>query len=706
MKKYKLIVIFLAFTLILTSCGISNSDTASFNTAKVDLHSDTFTQLDAADNQWQGEGECYALKTYDAVINNETQVVLEVIPLQSGIFCVVTPAIKPEGYWIQHDGEEIYSSPNYFYAAAASDDGIWILENDLSGGESNYSLLLISQKGEIQESINVSEKNISQKYSRSLICSEDKLCLISGNNELVVISTDGNYVCSIALPDETFYPVAGNDGQIYLVQPTDDGNQLYLVDINSFSFSKSILCNNGNVYSGADDYFLLLKNSNGLYTIMQNGNIEPIIIWAECNISINGLFSIYSIEENQFLLMSETGPFILHPADFSEIERKTTLQIATISQDNTLKKLVSDFNNKNLKYNVQILDYSDNGTFEAEVALTRLNTEILSGHYPDMICFSHINPYPFISKNLLANLKDFFDQDEEIKIEDIAIADALDHRDGIYYISGSFSFETLVGKYSGFGDRYGWTLAEYLSLEKTLPDEIETIHNMTKENFVDSIVSRYIRTAIDWENCKCNFNTPEFRELLEAGNCIRETPENSTNMSYGYGPTKVGEGTRIASLSWVDSVWKLAYEEKMAGCKLSFIGWPTVYGSCGTDAYLIEPIGVINQGDNINGCWEFIKFTLLYPDMNAENLPVYMPNLQAKVDAAKQDEELPVQMSDYDAERLFSLISEINNVAIYDETVLDIIHKESASFFNGDKTAEEAAKIIQSKASIYVAEQS
>lgn len=124
MKKCKLIVIFLAFTLILTSCGISNSDTASFNTAKVDLHSDTFTQLDAADNQWQGEGECYALKTYDAVINNETQVVLEVIPLQSGIFCVVTPAIIPEGYWIQHDGEEIYSSPNYFYAAAASDDGI------------------------------------------------------------------------------------------------------------------------------------------------------------------------------------------------------------------------------------------------------------------------------------------------------------------------------------------------------------------------------------------------------------------------------------------------------------------------------------------------------------------------------------------------------------------------------------------------------
>lgn len=706
MKKNKLIVILLAFTLILTSCGTSIADTTSFNTAKDDSPIDTSPQLDAADNQWQGEGKCYALETYDAVITKETQVVLEVIPLHNNIFCVVTPALISEGYWLQHDGEEIFSSPNYFYAAAASNEGIWILENDLSDGKSNYSLLLISQKGEIQKSINLSEKNTSESYRRLLICSDDNLYLISGKNDLVVISTDGNFVCSIALPDETFYPVAGSDGKVYLVQPTKESNQLYLVDVNSSTFSKSLLCNNGNIYNGMDDYFLLLKNSSGLYAIMPNGNIDPIVIWAECNITINGLFSIYSIRDEQFLLMSETGPFILSPADFSGIEKKTTLQIATIRQSNALKKVVSDFNNNNSKYSVQILDYSDNGTFESEIALSRLNTEILSGNYPDMICFSHINPYPYISKNLLANLEAFFNQDEEINIEDIAIANALDSHDGIYYISGVFNFETLVGRYSDFGDRYGWTLAEYLNLEKTVPDEIETIHNMTKESFINFIVSRYIRTAIDWDNCKCNFNTPEFIELLEAGSRIRETPENPANMSYGYGPTKVGEGTRIVSLSWVETVWKLAFEEQMAGCKLSFIGWPTVDGNCGSDVHLIEPVGIVNQGDNINGCWEFIKFTLLYPDMNAENLPAYIPLLQAKVDNAKENEDLPVQISDYDAERLFSLISKIENVAIYDETVLDIIHKESASFFNGDKTAEEVAKIIQSKVSIYIAEQS
>lgn len=249
-------------------------------------------------------------------------------------------------------------------------------------------------------------------------------------------------------------------------------------------------------------------------------------------------------------------------------------------------------------------------------------------------------------------------------------------------------------------------MAEYLDFEKTLPNDAEIIHNMTRESFVESIVSRYIRTAVDWDNCKCSFDTPEFVELLEAGSRIRETPENSADMSYGYGAAKLGEGTRLTSLSWVQTVWKLAYEEKMAGCKLSFIGWPTVDGSCGSDVHLIEPVGIISQGKNIAGCWEFVKFMLLCPDMNADRLPVYKPLLQDKVAAAKKSEEIPVELSDDDAERFLSLVSELDNLAIYDETVLDIIRRESSAFFNGDKTAEEAAQIIQSKVSIYISEQS
>ena len=86
-------------------------------------------------------------------------------------------------------------------------------------------------------------------------------------------------------------------------------------------------------------------------------------------------------------------------------------------------------------------------------------------------------------------------------------------------------------------------------------------------------------------------------------------------------------------------------------------------------------------------------------------MPVYMPLLLEKLASAQKSGETPVQLSDDDADRFLSLLSEIENVAIYDNAVLDIISKESAAFFKGDKTAEDAAELIQSKVSIYLAEQ-
>lgn len=44
-------------------------------------------------------------------------------------------------------------------------------------------------------------------------------------------------------------------------------------------------------------------------------------------------------------------------------------------------------------------------------------------------------------------------------------------------------------------------------------------------------------------------------------------------------------------------------------------------------------------------------------------------------------------------------------MAVYDETILGIIESESLPFLAGQKTAEETAKIIQSKVSLYIAEQ-
>ena len=83
----------------------------------------------------------------------------------------------------------------------------------------------------------------------------------------------------------------------------------------------------------------------------------------------------------------------------------------------------------------------------------------------------------------------------------------------------------------------------------------------------------------------------------------------------------------------------------------------------------------------------------------------YMPKLKAAYDAAMKDEDAPFQLTEGDREVFFNLLSVIENLSIYDAPAQNIILNESTDFFNGRRTAAETAKIVQSKISLYMAEQ-
>jgi len=52
------------------------------------------------------------------------------------------------------------------------------------------------------------------------------------------------------------------------------------------------------------------------------------------------------------------------------------------------------------------------------------------------------------------------------------------------------------------------------------------------------------------------------------------------------------------------------------------------------------------------------------------------------------------------------VINNTTRIRDYDETLWDIISETASDFFNGRHTAQDAARIIQSRVSIYLAEQS
>lgn len=415
----------------------------------------------------------------------------------------------------------------------------------------------------------------------------------------------------------------------------------------------------------------------------------------------------------------DAEPNAEEPAEPEEPEGEVELTMAVVSymQYISATYLVGEFNNQSDKYKITIKDYSDGDEYDRDTAIMRLNVDIGSGKFPDLILFDwEMAPYSYISHGYLLDMLPLIDADEDMSRDDIAILKALTKEGGLYFLNSDFAINSGVGLYSRFGDRFGWTLDEYLEIESESNGQYEMVYTMTSEIFIESIVSRYITDSIDWTNGVCDINNDTFIALLEAGKKIQENPEAKDPgimTSSTYPARLVANGKRIMAVQYITNVAELAYQESLGGERFSFIGEPTIDGSNGSSISL-NPIGICAYTEKTKGCWAFMKYLLTEKEIN-HGLPVYRPRLMeeienAKVEVIEQDNAWlygeSVLITDEDAERFLALLEDTEHLYINDKAVMDIVTEEAMAYFNGGQSVERTAELIQSRVQIYVSEQS
>ena len=143
------------------------------------------------------------------------------------------------------------------------------------------------------------------------------------------------------------------------------------------------------------------------------------------------------------------------------------------------------------------------------------------------------------------------------------------------------------------------------------------------------------------------------------------------------------------------------------------IGCPTPDGSCGTDFSVSYPIGVLKNAAHPELCWQFLRYCLLHAD---HGIPNYRPLMEQQIEEARHidpEEEWPMwydglrsPMTEEEIAQFLELLSRVEHTTLYDETALAIVQEEAALFLDGKRSAEETARIIQRRMSIYVSEQS
>lgn len=294
--------------------------------------------------------------------------------------------------------------------------------------------------------------------------------------------------------------------------------------------------------------------------------------------------------------------------------------------------------------------------------------------------------------------------DPDINENDILIWNALHEYNGLYLMSPTFWTETLACSSETMQKYEGWTINDYLEIEKSLDSNQSMIYYMNPENFIVSIGGRYLQKALDLVNASCDFDNEEFISILESAvqaGCYEATYDPNET-----GQQKVIRGKLICFFSGLMTGQDVAFDREECGQTLSYIGWPTVDGSNGTDIRLTQAVGINKATKNIEGCWEFVKYLLKNPILidNASGMPTYAPLVNEDLKMLNSGEP-KFKTTEEDMEIVINLAKESEQLTYYDEEVMNIILNESSAFIQGNASASETAKRIQSRVSLYMKEQ-
>ncbi len=404
----------------------------------------------------------------------------------------------------------------------------------------------------------------------------------------------------------------------------------------------------------------------------------------------------------------------------------TILTLAVFEQNSKVTEQVNLFNQSHTDCQIQIVEYtrSDN---PQEDGIAKMQREIVSGKGPDIIDYGTGFTFSDISGNYTEDLMPYLEAEKHASGTQYFdnIFESFRYQGRLRAVPISFGMDTFVGSQSQLGNRTSWNVIEmmecYLSKEGMLlyPGEM-------KKDVFGSILSGSMDYYIDWETGECRFDSEEFIQVLQFANLFPETlrweEEMSVKQMYMDGKALLWK----ARISSIYDICRAEYFFENPVC----IGYP-VEGESGT---IINPWGSVLaisiHSKDKEASWEFVSqfLTTNYQKELTGALPVCKTALEEILeenlephyitgDDGQQEKEArgklifdgeePVpfyNVSEEQAESLLHLIETAELCSTVDRILYSTLLDEVGSYFAGDKSAEEVAKVMQSKAMLYVSE--
>lgn len=539
--------------------------------------------------------------------------------------------------------------------------------------------------------------------------------------------------------------LCGKDGNAYVCCRRGESISSNVYSLAQIDFDK---CRIGKVYEdfpgeggivpGLEKDFLVHDDSDVYEYDLTSGTMEPVLNWVDNNVAGNEVQYFGTLTDGRIYAVTtdwekdDSGVMIFSRAAGDEqTDGKEEIVFAYLYPNNIFQKAVVDFNKSSDQYRIVLKEYD---------GYDRLLVD-LTANCPDILDLNGLSVKQLASAGVLEDLSPYLDNSQMLDRSDYLenVLEAYTYDGKLVTIPSSFWLQTVFASAEGLKEVFGtdieggWTVEELMAYADANP-EAELFDGFSKSSIMYYLMMYGHNSFIDWETGKCSFDSDRFKQVLEF---VERFPDEVVSNSAST-PARIEAGEVLLAAEYINRFDGLQLFEEMFGGEAACVGFPTADGSTGCRFYANNALAISSGSSHKEGAWAFMESFLANEDYEDTNDFVtnraWLEKKAATALAAEyatRDDGTLVEvdgkyvMINYSAytvtyedgwtfsshipteeeiQQIFALIQMAHQPGGESDMILNIIDEEAEAFYQGQKSVDAVAKIIQNRAQVYINE--
>ncbi|MBR4413162.1 MAG: extracellular solute-binding protein [Lachnospiraceae bacterium] len=611
--------------------------------------------------------------------------------------------------------------------------------------EESFTLRKYSLDGTVLKEAQIQNKNEEYFYVRYLFVDKDGNSYVVSEQSVTVFDKDlnekyryasdikGAYVSNANLDknDELIFTIVSWESEDYVSKTfkmDKQGNTTEDPDLDKLISGKDLVAGNG-----YDFYYLTSSSIMGIN--VGDKAATEVVNFYDSDINPSDFYgSLCFSSAEQFLSTreDENGTFIVvyEKVPAEDVKDKEIITLGTVYGSYALTSQIIEFNKSNDTYRIKLVDYSEfDSADDWSAGRKRFYSDLTGGNAPDIIVPEASDAANLIDKGVFTDLSPLMEKSDGVKKEDLVhnAQTVFARDDKLYCVFPTFTVEAIQVKKEFYKE--GMNLDDVIAWEKATGNKALS-DDMTRTGVMSWFMSMSMDEFLDPKTGKCSFDSPEFAKLLEYANTYpKEIDEEYWNnydyTSYIY---EFRNNNSLLNFAYVDDFSSYNWNAKYRFGEIpELIGVP-LSGKDSAVLNIDSVIGISNKSKHKEAAWEFIKtcFEHDYYEKMGWGIPSVEKELDEKAAKATEHqfyidddgnkvitdetywlvdhEETIEPLTKEEVAKLKDFVVNVEGLYNWDEELNNIVDEETQPYFEGQKSAEEVAAIIQSRLQIYINE--